>query len=107
MFFDLHHKDHDCSCGVVINLDQPAEKDSVLVQVLKKQGAIPFVRTNLPQALLKYIFYQLITEKSTAHLKLCSCIKLPLSIPSVHNMQRLINCLFTAMTAVILSTGRL
>ncbi|XP_030583162.1 vitamin D3 hydroxylase-associated protein-like isoform X1 [Archocentrus centrarchus] len=47
-------KNHDCSCGVVINLDQPADKDSVLVQVLKKQGAIPFVKTNLPQALLSY-----------------------------------------------------
>uniref|UniRef100_A0A668T257 Fatty-acid amide hydrolase 1 n=1 Tax=Oreochromis aureus TaxID=47969 RepID=A0A668T257_OREAU len=57
---NLAFKNHDCSCGVIINLDQPAEKDSVLVQVLKKQGAIPFVRTNLPQALLKYIFYQLI-----------------------------------------------
>uniref|UniRef100_A0A3Q4G6W2 Fatty acid amide hydrolase n=1 Tax=Neolamprologus brichardi TaxID=32507 RepID=A0A3Q4G6W2_NEOBR len=28
--------------------------DSVLVQVLKKQGAIPFVKTNLPQGLLSY-----------------------------------------------------
>uniref|UniRef100_A0A3Q3CYM8 Fatty acid amide hydrolase n=1 Tax=Haplochromis burtoni TaxID=8153 RepID=A0A3Q3CYM8_HAPBU len=51
---NIAFKNHDCSCGVVINLDQPAEKDSVLVQVLKKQGAIPFVRTNLPQALLNY-----------------------------------------------------
>ncbi|KAL4000442.1 KRAB domain-containing zinc finger protein [Sarotherodon galilaeus] len=51
---NLAFKDHDCSCGVVINLDQPVEKDSVLVEVLKKQGAIPFVKTNLPQALLSY-----------------------------------------------------
>uniref|UniRef100_A0AAX7VBR8 Fatty-acid amide hydrolase 1 n=1 Tax=Astatotilapia calliptera TaxID=8154 RepID=A0AAX7VBR8_ASTCA len=51
---NIAFKNHDCSCGVVINLDQPAEKDSVLVQVLKKQGAIPFVKTNLPQALLSY-----------------------------------------------------
>ncbi|XP_039908699.1 vitamin D3 hydroxylase-associated protein-like isoform X2 [Simochromis diagramma] len=49
---NLAFKNHDCSCGVIINLDQPAEKDSVLVQVLKKQGAIPFVKTNLPQGLL-------------------------------------------------------
>ncbi|XP_070817906.1 fatty-acid amide hydrolase 1 [Chaetodon trifascialis] len=47
-------KNHDCSCGVLINLDQPAQKDSVLVGVLKRQGAIPFVKTNLPQALLNY-----------------------------------------------------
>ncbi|XP_076736381.1 vitamin D3 hydroxylase-associated protein isoform X4 [Maylandia zebra] len=51
---NIAFKNHDCSCGVVINLDQPAEKDSVLVQVLKKQGAIPFVKTNLPQGLLSY-----------------------------------------------------
>nr|XP_012775590.1 vitamin D3 hydroxylase-associated protein isoform X2 [Maylandia zebra] len=49
---NITFKNHDCSCGVIINLDQPAEKDSVLVQVLKKQGAIPFVKTNLPQGLL-------------------------------------------------------
>ncbi|XP_044054786.1 fatty-acid amide hydrolase 1 isoform X2 [Siniperca chuatsi] len=47
-------KNHDCSCGVIINLDQPAQKDSVLVEVLKRQGAIPFVKTNLPQGLLNY-----------------------------------------------------
>ncbi|XP_045905019.1 fatty-acid amide hydrolase 1 isoform X1 [Micropterus dolomieu] len=51
---NIAYKDHDCSCGVVINLDQPAQKDSVLVEVLKRQGAIPFVKTNLPQALLNY-----------------------------------------------------
>ncbi|XP_063323521.1 vitamin D3 hydroxylase-associated protein-like [Pelmatolapia mariae] len=51
---NIGFKNHDCSCGVIINLDQPVKKDSVLVQVLKKQGAIPFVRTNLPQALLNY-----------------------------------------------------
>uniref|UniRef100_A0A3P9BGG9 Fatty acid amide hydrolase n=1 Tax=Maylandia zebra TaxID=106582 RepID=A0A3P9BGG9_9CICH len=51
---NIAFKDHDCSCGVIINLDQPAEKDSVLVQVLKKQGAIPFVKTNLAQALMSY-----------------------------------------------------
>ncbi|KAF3834882.1 hypothetical protein F7725_027440 [Dissostichus mawsoni] len=35
-------KNYDSSCGVVINLEHPAKKDSVLVEVLKKQGAIPF-----------------------------------------------------------------
>ncbi|XP_067368381.1 fatty-acid amide hydrolase 1 isoform X2 [Channa argus] len=48
------YKNHDSSCGVVIHLDQPAEKDSVLVEVLKSQGAIPFVKTNIPQGLLSY-----------------------------------------------------
>ncbi|XP_059196403.1 vitamin D3 hydroxylase-associated protein-like [Centropristis striata] len=48
------YKNHDSSCGVTINLDQPAQKDCVLVEVLKRQGAIPFVKTNLPQGLLNY-----------------------------------------------------
>ncbi|KAK5931103.1 hypothetical protein CgunFtcFv8_027281 [Champsocephalus gunnari] len=48
------YKNYDSSCGVVINLDHPAKEDSVLVEVLKKQGAIPFVKTNIPQALLSY-----------------------------------------------------
>ncbi|GAA6235008.1 fatty-acid amide hydrolase 1 isoform X1 [Lates japonicus] len=48
------YKNHDVSCGVIVNLDQPAQEDSVLIEVLKRQGAIPFVRTNLPQALLNY-----------------------------------------------------
>ncbi|XP_072245751.1 fatty-acid amide hydrolase 1 [Leuresthes tenuis] len=51
---NVSYKDHDCTCGVIINLDQPAQRDSVLVEVLKSQGAIPFVKTNLPQALLNY-----------------------------------------------------
>ncbi|XP_041863322.1 fatty-acid amide hydrolase 1 [Melanotaenia boesemani] len=51
---NLAYENHDCSCGVIINLEQPVQKDCVLVEVLKKQGAIPFVKTNLPQALLNY-----------------------------------------------------
>ncbi|XP_068175509.1 fatty-acid amide hydrolase 1 [Antennarius striatus] len=48
------YKNTDSSCGVVVNLDQPAQEDSVVVQVLKKQGAIPFVKTNLPQGLINF-----------------------------------------------------
>ncbi|KAK5616254.1 hypothetical protein CRENBAI_015162 [Crenichthys baileyi] len=51
---NVSYKNYDCTCGVIINLNQPAKKDSVIVEVLKKQGAIPFVKTNLPQALLNY-----------------------------------------------------
>ncbi|KAM9762389.1 vitamin D3 hydroxylase-associated protein-like [Menidia menidia] len=51
---NVGYKDHDCSCGVLVNLECPVEVDSVLVQVLKLQGAVPFVKTNLPQALLNY-----------------------------------------------------
>lgn len=49
----LQRKNHDSTCGVVVNLDQPAHKDSVIVEVLKRQGAIPFVKTNIPQGLLR------------------------------------------------------
>lgn len=52
-FCTLQYKNYDTSCGVISNLEKPAQEDSVLVKVLKEQGAIPFVRTNLPQALLK------------------------------------------------------
>uniref|UniRef100_A0A3P8S0B2 Fatty-acid amide hydrolase 1 n=1 Tax=Amphiprion percula TaxID=161767 RepID=A0A3P8S0B2_AMPPE len=48
------YKGHDSSCGVLLHLEQPVQEDAVLVQVLKKQGAIPFVKTNVPQGLLSY-----------------------------------------------------
>ncbi|XP_051802956.1 vitamin D3 hydroxylase-associated protein-like isoform X3 [Acanthochromis polyacanthus] len=48
------YKGHDSSCGVLLYLEKPVQEDSVLVQVLKKQGAIPFVKTNIPQGLLSY-----------------------------------------------------
>lgn len=51
---NVGYKGHDSSCGVLGKLDQPASEDSVVVQVLKKQGAIPFVKTNIPQGLLNY-----------------------------------------------------
>ncbi|KAM3619985.1 uncharacterized protein V6R79_016746 [Siganus canaliculatus] len=51
---NVEYKNYDSSCGVIINLDKPVEEDSVLVQVLKRQGAIPFVKTNVPQGLLSY-----------------------------------------------------
>lgn len=31
----------------------PAECDSVVVQVLKLQGAVPFVHTNIPQSMFR------------------------------------------------------
>ncbi|XP_073708337.1 fatty-acid amide hydrolase 1-like [Garra rufa] len=51
---NIAYEGHDTSCGVVSKLDQPALMDSVLVTVLKKQGAIPFIKTNIPQGLLNY-----------------------------------------------------
>ncbi|KGL84827.1 Fatty-acid amide hydrolase 1, partial [Tinamus guttatus] len=45
---------YDSTMGFVSNINNPAAEDSVLVQVLKRQGAIPFVRTNVPQSLVSY-----------------------------------------------------
>ncbi|MCJ8729207.1 hypothetical protein PDJAM_G00103410 [Pangasius djambal] len=50
---NVEYEGYDSSCGVLTKLDDPAVKDSVLVSVLKKQGAIPFIKTNIPQGLLK------------------------------------------------------
>ncbi|XP_056408851.1 vitamin D3 hydroxylase-associated protein-like [Hyla sarda] len=46
-------KGHDSTLGLVKNLERPASEDCVIVRVLKKQGAVPFVKTNVPQSLLK------------------------------------------------------
>ncbi|XP_061540544.1 fatty-acid amide hydrolase 1 [Phycodurus eques] len=51
---NMAYKNYDSSCGVVVNLGRPAERDSVIVQVLKRQGAIPFVKTNISQSMLSY-----------------------------------------------------
>ncbi|XP_070601919.1 fatty-acid amide hydrolase 1-like [Erythrolamprus reginae] len=50
----INCKGHDTTLGFVKRLFQPAAEDAVVVQVLKHQGAIPFVKTNVPQSLLNY-----------------------------------------------------
>uniref|UniRef100_A0A8C5WT32 Fatty-acid amide hydrolase 1 n=1 Tax=Laticauda laticaudata TaxID=8630 RepID=A0A8C5WT32_LATLA len=45
-------KGYPNSLGLVKFLDSPEHDDSVIVKVLKKQGAIPFVKTNTSQAIL-------------------------------------------------------
>ncbi|KAL7985124.1 hypothetical protein Chor_003694 [Crotalus horridus] len=45
-------KGYPNSLGLVKFLDCPEHDDSVIVKVLKKQGAIPFVKTNTSQAIL-------------------------------------------------------
>ncbi|XP_053929483.1 vitamin D3 hydroxylase-associated protein isoform X1 [Cuculus canorus] len=47
-------KGHLSTCGLVQCLDTPVQEDSVLVKVLKMQGAIPFAMTNVPQSLFNY-----------------------------------------------------
>ncbi|NWV63462.1 FAAH1 hydrolase, partial [Malurus elegans] len=50
----IGHKGHLATCGLVQCLDTLMEEDSVLVKVLKRQGAIPFAMTNVPQSLFSY-----------------------------------------------------
>uniref|UniRef100_A0A8D0GYJ4 Amidase domain-containing protein n=1 Tax=Sphenodon punctatus TaxID=8508 RepID=A0A8D0GYJ4_SPHPU len=50
----LPPKGHLSTCGLARFLNTPAEEDSVLVKVLKRQGAIPFAITNVPQSLFNY-----------------------------------------------------
>ncbi|NXO56620.1 VDHAP protein, partial [Aramus guarauna] len=50
----IGHKGHLVTCGLVQCLGTPVQEDSVLVKVLKKQGAIPFAMTNVPQSLFNY-----------------------------------------------------
>ncbi|NWX94804.1 FAAH1 hydrolase, partial [Nothoprocta ornata] len=50
----IGHKGHLSTCGLVQFLNAPMQEDSVLVKVLKKQGAIPFAFTNVPQSLFSY-----------------------------------------------------
>uniref|UniRef100_A0A8C5S4C2 Amidase domain-containing protein n=1 Tax=Laticauda laticaudata TaxID=8630 RepID=A0A8C5S4C2_LATLA len=49
----IAYKGHLTTCGFSHFLDVE-EEDSVLVKVLKKQGANPFVFTNVPQSLFNY-----------------------------------------------------
>nr|XP_057929347.1 fatty-acid amide hydrolase 1 [Doryrhamphus excisus] len=51
---NIGYKNYDSSCGLLINVDHPAERNSVIVELLKRQGAIPFVKTNIPQGMLSY-----------------------------------------------------
>ncbi|KAM5125209.1 fatty-acid amide hydrolase 1 [Mantella aurantiaca] len=47
-------KGHDTTLGLMKNLQRPAVEDSVIVKVLKRQGAVPFLKTNVPQSMLNY-----------------------------------------------------
>lgn len=47
-------KGYDGSLGLISRLDKPYADDSVLVKVLKMQGAVPFVKTNLPHMAISY-----------------------------------------------------
>lgn len=42
-------KGYDIHCGLVSKYDKLCEKDAYIVEILKKLGCIPFIRSNLPQ----------------------------------------------------------
>ncbi|TMS38933.1 hypothetical protein L596_005555 [Steinernema carpocapsae] len=48
-------KDFDCSLGLTKFLKQPKDSECSMVTYLRTQGAIPFVITNVPQALLSFV----------------------------------------------------
>ncbi|KAM6078274.1 vitamin D3 hydroxylase-associated protein-like isoform 1-T3 [Theristicus caerulescens] len=50
----IGHKGHLSTCGLVQCLGTPVQEDSILVKVLKRQGAIPFAMTNVSQSLFNY-----------------------------------------------------
>ncbi|XP_054837291.1 vitamin D3 hydroxylase-associated protein-like [Eublepharis macularius] len=50
----IGYKGHISTCGLVHYLGKAEEDDSVIVKVLKKQGAVPFVKTNVPQSMINY-----------------------------------------------------
>ncbi|NWS95468.1 VDHAP protein, partial [Mionectes macconnelli] len=50
----INCKGHISSGGMVKFLGQVKEEGSIIVQVLKHQGAIPFVKTNIPQTMMNY-----------------------------------------------------
>ena len=50
---DLFHQEgYDTTCGCSCYLFDPADKDGETIQILTQQGAIPFIRTNVPQAMM-------------------------------------------------------
>eukprot|EP00929_Paragymnodinium_shiwhaense_P056690 TRINITY_DN28378_c0_g1_i1.p1 TRINITY_DN28378_c0_g1~~TRINITY_DN28378_c0_g1_i1.p1 ORF type:complete len:608 (-),score=147.85 TRINITY_DN28378_c0_g1_i1:102-1925(-) len=48
----LHQRNADSTCGLSVRCGVPHKNDGLVVAVLREQGAIPFVRTNIPQCLM-------------------------------------------------------
>ncbi|KAM5127148.1 fatty-acid amide hydrolase 1-like, partial [Mantella aurantiaca] len=71
---NIGYKGHNMHCGLVHFLGSLDGEDSALVEVLKKQGAVPYVKTNVPQSLINFdcsnsIFGQ--TRNPHNHRKTC------------------------------------
>lgn len=71
-FFFSFPKGHISTCGLAHYLGKVEEDDSVIVKVLKKQGAIPFVKTNVPQSMIKYSLALIVFGVANQHLSLSS-----------------------------------
>lgn len=52
---NFHIKGYDCCVGLVKYLDSPKNADCTFVTALHELGAVPFVLSNVPQALLSYV----------------------------------------------------
>ncbi|CAD5219980.1 unnamed protein product [Bursaphelenchus okinawaensis] len=48
-------KGYDCTCGLSKFLENPKEDTCTIVTALEDLGAVPFVLTNVPQALLSFV----------------------------------------------------
>lgn len=48
----FQQKGYDCSMGTAVRCFKPYPEDGLLVKALKHAGAIPFVRSNIPQLLM-------------------------------------------------------
>jgi len=51
---NFHMKGFDASCGMTAHCFQPSEEDGIPVQAVRLQGGIPFVKSNLPFAVMAY-----------------------------------------------------
>jgi len=47
----LKHSNTTCGYAAVLSKNTPSETDSLIIQVLRKAGAIPFLSSNVPQSL--------------------------------------------------------
>lgn len=68
-------RDHDTTLGYTGRAFKPAAEDAVLVQMLRKLGAVIIAKTNLPQSIMasaihELDWYLLLTRSSGARQKI-------------------------------------
>lgn len=56
----INQRGLDATAGLAVRCFKPCDEDAVVVSILRQDGGIPFVRTNIPQSLL-------LPESSCAH----------------------------------------